>query len=33
MVSFRFISRLDDGQLRLTVTMIKELSAGRFALI
>jgi hypothetical protein len=28
-----FISRLDDGQLRLTVTMIKELSAGRFALI
>ncbi len=28
-----FISRLDDGQLRLTVTMVRELSAGRFALI
>ena len=28
-----FISRLDDGQLRLTVTMAKELSPGRFALI
>jgi hypothetical protein len=28
-----FISRLDDGQLRITVTVVKELSAGRFALI
>jgi hypothetical protein len=27
------ISRLDNGELRLTVTMVTELSAGRFALV
>ena len=28
-----FITHLDNGELRMTVTMVKELAAGRFALI
>ena len=28
-----FIAQLDNGELRVTVTMVKELAAGRFALI